>query len=37
MEHRSNPTESEVYVMSAEPSGMHPPTEDRNDEPREAR
>jgi hypothetical protein len=34
---KSNPAESEVHIMSAEPSGMHPPTEDRNDEPREAR
>jgi hypothetical protein len=34
---KSNPTESEVHVMSAEPSGMHPQTEDANDEPREAR
>jgi hypothetical protein len=37
MEHRSNPTDSEVHVMSTEPSGMHPQTEDANDEPREAR
>ena len=34
---KSNPTESEVHVMSAKPSGLHPPTEDANDEPREAR
>jgi hypothetical protein len=34
---KSNPAESEVHVMSTEPSGMHPPTEDTNDEPREAR
>ena len=34
---KSNPTESEVHVMSTKPSSMHPPTEDANDEPREAR
>jgi hypothetical protein len=34
---KSNPTDSEVHVMSTKPSGMHPPTEDANDEPREAR
>jgi hypothetical protein len=34
---KSNPTESEVHLMSRKPSGMHPPTEDPNDEPREAR
>jgi hypothetical protein len=34
---KSNPAESEVHVMSAEPSGMHPPTEEASDEPREAR
>jgi hypothetical protein len=28
---------SEVHVMSTKPSSMHPPTEDANDEPREAR
>jgi hypothetical protein len=34
---KSNATESEVHDMSTEPSSMHPPTEDANDEPREAR
>jgi hypothetical protein len=34
---KSNPTESEVHVVSTTPSSMHPPTEDANDEPREAR
>jgi hypothetical protein len=34
---KSNPAESEVHVMNAEPSGMHPTTEDTNDERREAR
>jgi hypothetical protein len=34
---KSNPTESEVHVMSTKSSGTHPPTEDANDEPREAR
>jgi hypothetical protein len=34
---KSNPTESEVHVMSTKPSGTHPPTEDAKDEPREAR
>jgi hypothetical protein len=34
---KSNPTESEVHVMSTKPSSMHPPTQDANDEPREAR
>jgi hypothetical protein len=34
---KSNPTESEVHLMSAQPSNMHPPTEDAIDEPREAR
>jgi hypothetical protein len=34
---KSIPTESEVRVMSTKPSSMHPPTEDANDEPREAR
>jgi hypothetical protein len=34
---QSNPTESEVRVMSTKPSSMHPPTEDANDEPKEAR
>jgi hypothetical protein len=34
---KSNPTESEVHIMSTEPSGMHPPTEDANAGPREAR
>jgi hypothetical protein len=33
----SNPTESEVHVMSTKPSGMHPPTEEANDERGEAR
>jgi hypothetical protein len=26
------PRESEAHVMSAEPSGMHPPTEEASDE-----
>ena len=34
---KSNPTESEVHVMSTKPSGIHPPTEDANDERGEAR
>jgi hypothetical protein len=34
---KSNPTESEVHVMSTKPTGMHPRTEDATDEPREAR
>jgi len=34
---KSNPTESEANVMTTKPSSMHPPTEDANDEPREAR
>jgi hypothetical protein len=34
---KSNSTESEVHAMSTGPSSMHPPTEDANDEPREAR
>jgi len=34
---KSNPTESEVHGMTTKPSSMHPPTEDANDEPREAR
>jgi hypothetical protein len=34
---KSNPTESEVHVMSTKPSSMHPPSQDANDEPREAR
>jgi hypothetical protein len=34
---KSNPTESEVHVMSPKPSSMHPPTDDANDELREAR
>jgi hypothetical protein len=34
---KPNPTESEVHIMSTKPSSKHPPTEDANDEPREAR
>jgi hypothetical protein len=34
---KSNPTESDVNVMSTKPSSMHPPADDANDEPREAR
>jgi len=34
---KSNPTESEVHVMSTKPLGIRPPTEDANDEPKEAR
>lgn len=34
---KSNPTESEVHGMNTKPSSMHPPTEDLNGEPREAR
>jgi hypothetical protein len=34
---RQKSTESEVHVMSTALSSMHPPTEDANDEPREAR
>jgi hypothetical protein len=34
---KSNPTESEVQVMSTNPPSMHPRTEDAIDEPREAR
>jgi hypothetical protein len=34
---KSNPTESEVRVMSTKPTSMDPSTEDANDEPREAR
>jgi hypothetical protein len=33
----SNRAESEVHVMSTKPSSMHPPTEEANDERREAR
>jgi hypothetical protein len=33
----SNATESEVHVMTTEPSSIHPPTEYANNEPREAR
>jgi hypothetical protein len=33
----SNPAESEVHVMSAEPSGTHSPTEEASDERRVAR